>query len=363
MRKWIVVMAAAVTAVGCIPEHAVEPTSDVALRMAKPVRPPPSGIVATQLPLLTGGNSGIAYANNDAEEIVGQSSSPGGTYPVRWTRTVAGGWQVQAMGSTSGYAREINELGTAVGTSGGNVVIWPRVGAPEIVGAGEAFGINGSDVVIGLRSDVTPHRATAWTRSPSSPSVWIAHDLPPVAGAIHAGLPDSWPEAIGEDGIIVGGSNTRDVPQRAIMWTPDGSGGWNQAVVIPGSPETTSSTSAGAITGSDAVGSATVCSGSTCVRRAWHWSVSPSGSGVGQIGDGSDAYADGVNSTRMIVGFFHTRKGAKITQNAFVWSPSNPTMTVMGNGWAHDVNNATASRTVKQAVGENLEKPMLWTIP
>lgn len=348
---------AALALLGCSGSQSLDPAEpSVPSNLAKP-KPRGSAIVVTSLPLLAGGQSGVAFAINDAEEIVGQSQSTAGFMPVRWTRGTGGAWQVASLGSSPGYARDINEAGTAVGRAGSNAVLWPRSGPPEILGPGEAMAINGSDVVIGVRNDVTPHRAVAWTRA--SPSGWVAHDLAPLPGELIPDWPDSWPEGISEDGVAVGLSNTRLVRQQAIYWTPNGSGGWNSATVIPGAASA-GITEAAAIVGTDVVGRRSECA--TCQGRAWHWSLSGQPA-IGSLGSHPGAYADGINAGRTIVGYFVATKGANQVTNAFVWSPADPVMTSMGKGWAHDVNNPTASRSARQAVGENANKPILWTIP
>jgi uncharacterized membrane protein len=97
------------------------------------------------------------------------------------------------------------------------------------------------------------------------------------------------------------------------------------------------------------------------------WSLT-AGQGIGSLGT-ADAWAEGLNAERSIVGTFFYRE-----VHAFVWTPADRTIRDLGapNGFqsasAHDINSPKSPRTASQAVGEATARngkrvAVLWTIP
>jgi probable HAF family extracellular repeat protein len=345
-------------ATGCTSGDQSLPTApDVVPSYAKPAG---TGITVTAFPSL-GGNS-VANAINDQQVIVGTSNE----LPAKWT-LVAGKWTVEALpGVASGQARDITEAGTIVGSSGGNAILWPPGGDPEIIGPGYAVAVNELDVVVGVRSG-EPNEATAWTRSGDG---WVAHVLPRQAG-VTTGF--NIPSDINDDGVIVGYGQDASGTQHAIKWIPSTtSGEWDPAV--PVNEQAGSSTSwAEAVAGQDIVGGTWICSTpSQCTsREAYHWSLT-AGAGIGSLG-AADAWALGLNDQQYIVGSALVGK-VVLKLRAFVWSPANPILQDLGilkgyaSAQAYDINNPTALRTTKQAVGENTKLgrtgvAVLYTVP
>jgi hypothetical protein len=123
---------------------------------------------------------------------------------------------------------------------------------------------------------------------------------------------------------------------------------------------------ASAIVGDDIVGVNLRCTVAPCARDPYHWSLT--GQGVGSLGS-QDAWAEGLNAQRSIVGTFLYRGS-----HAFVWTTVNPIIRDLGapNGYqganAYDINSPKGIRTASQAVGEAISNSgkraaVLWTIP
>jgi uncharacterized membrane protein len=316
------------------------------------LRPAGTPFVITRLPSL-GGNS-AAYAINDNQVIVGTSNG----LPVKWT-LVSGSWQAQQLsGVASGDARDITESGVIVGSVNGTATLWPLGGgAAEAIAAGHAVAVNASEVVTGTSEF---NGGVAWTRSPTG---WVEHTLPGEAGAA-AGFRE--PTDINDDGVIVGAAQAGS-GQHAVKWVPSTitPGEWDPAVPLDNS--TSVNSSAQGIVGQDIVGLKCSVPSQFC-REPYHWLLT--GQGIGSLGSG-DAFAEGLNSSRFIVGSFFFRR---FSQHAFVWSPANPTLRDLGTapGYgtaaAYDINNPTSPGTTKQAVGEmsknsGAQIAVLWTVP
>ena len=313
-----------------------------------------ASISVTALPSLGGSSS--ARAINDDQVIVGSSNG----LPVTWT-LVSGSWRVQALQTTSGAAEDITELGDIVGSSGGSVVLWSAGGVRETVGAGFPTAMNEVQVIVGEDQSATDgNPARAWTRSGSG---WVPHILPR-----QVGVTDGYygPTDINDDGVIVGnGGSAAGGGTHPIKWVPNAAGGWDPAVPLDNVAASYLG-GAGAIVGPDIVGNVLRCTVPPCSRDPYHWSLT--GPGIGSLGS-QDAYAEGLNDQRSIVGTFLYR-GA----HAFVWTVVNPTIRDLGaprgyqSAHAYDINSPTVTRSAMQAVGEAISNrgahiAVLWTVP
>lgn len=315
-----------------------------------------ASISITSLPSL--GGSSTARAINDDQVIVGSSNG----LPVKWT-LASGSWHVQALQNTGGAAEDVTELGVIVGSSGSFVALWVPGKAAEIVGVGAARAINESQVIVGedpSAPDGNPARA--WTRSASG-SGWVVHILPR-----QTGVTDGYyaPRDINDEGVIVGdGGSAAGGGTHAIKWVPNPTG-WDPAVPLDDVAATHLGGS-GAILGQDIVGTVLRCLGCYPGRDPYHWSLT-AGQGIGSLG-AADAWAEGLNKERSIVGsFFYSGV------HAFVWTVANPTIRDLGapNGYqsasAYDINSPKGTRTTSQAVGQatgrkGVTAAVLWTLP
>lgn len=347
MRRTLYASCAGLTllvAAGCDSPNTLPTAADLAPLSAKPTSPP-SDISIVVLPQIGGGPS-EAYAINDAEEIAGTS----GSFAARWIRS-SPTWSVQQLGTATGSATDINEAGTAVGSSGGTIFLWRRDGTSEAVGLGSAKALDEAETIVVGRS--ASGFLTAWVRVGG---VWTPHVLPRspgVTGGTHE------PGGINDDGIIVGYSADAGNVQHAVKWVPStvNPGEWDPPVPIDAFAGSSNSF-ATAIEGDDIAGGAFRCNPPTAscpARDPRHWSLSGA-STIGSLGTG-DAWAEGLNASRFIVGVFFVQDRGKSVNTAFVWSPAAPTIRDLGKpkgqseAWAYDINNSTASRTAKQIVG------------
>jgi hypothetical protein len=317
-----------------------------------------ASIAVLNLPSL--GGSSTARAINDDQVIVGSSNG----LPVKWTLG-SGSWHVQALQSTSGSAEDITESGVITGSSGNSVALWVPGSAPEIVGVGSARAINESQVIVGEDASAADgNPARAWTRSGSG---WVVHILPR-----QAGVSDGYyaPRDINDDGVIVGdGGSAAGGGTHPIKWVPNPTTGeWDPAVPLD-EVAATHLGGTGAILGQDIVGNilrCLSCNSSNLSRDPYHWSLTL-GQGIGSLGS-ADAWAEGVNAQRSIVGTFMYRG-----MHAFVWTVANPTIRDLGapNGYqsasAYDINSPKVPRTTTQVVGEATSRKgtvaVLWTLP
>jgi hypothetical protein len=360
------------SAAACSPEI-VPPTMGItglAPSFAKPL-PPPTGITVTVLPS-AGAGRGIARAINDAEEIAGTS----GGVPARWAR-VNGAWTVTRLGTTQGDAVDVTESGTVLSNAGGIVTLWRRDGSTVTVGAGAAYAMNESETVV-VGSDGA-NDAVAWQLSGG---VWTVHHLVGLDGVAGGGALSAYavPFGISESDVMVGLAFGATGPQHAVKWTRSGTGGWNAAVPIDATAGATNS-AAHAIDGDVVVGLIWRCANpdgnSPCTsREGWEWNLGGSPA-AGSLDAAADAWPEGLNATRSMVGSMFTtgKRSSAWIRRPFVWSPSAPTLRDMGvpkgssEGYATDINNATGSRTYRQAVGQATSTgsaasvAALWTIP
>jgi probable HAF family extracellular repeat protein len=363
--RWFQLSGTLIVAAACGSSESALPSGPDPSFARKPPAPA-SGIVATTLPGLGGGSAALAI--NDDGIVVGNAEGSGTYFPVRWTQTSAG-WQLVKLQDATGSAADINEAGAAVGVVNGIATFWPVGGGAETIGPGSPRAINAAGVVVGSRDGAANGGAVAWTRSGGT---WTEHALPRQAGTTGFNEVDD----IGDDGVVVGYAQGANGVQHAVKWVPGAvPGEWAPAVPLDAQAGATNSAATG-IDGSDIVGLIWRCTDpatfSTCTsREAYHWSLA--GSSTGSLG-GGDAWPEGLATGRYIVGVSFTSTRRQSTARAFVWSPANPTFQDLGvpkgqsQGWAVDINNPTASRAARQAVGHTWgssgqSTAVLWTIP
>ncbi|MEA2766499.1 MAG: hypothetical protein QOK07_2903, partial [Gemmatimonadaceae bacterium] len=200
--------------------------------------------------------------------------------------------------------------------------------------------------------------ARAWTRSVAG---WVPHVLLPTAD-----FPSGYaePTDINEGGIIVGFATDASGSSRAVKWIPN-STGWDAAVPLDNIAASNYG-GANAILGDDIVGNILICFTCRPLRVPYHWSLT-AGQGIGSLGT-ADAWAEGLNKERSIVGSF-SYGGI----HAFVRTLANPTIRDLGapNGYgsasAYDINSPTSTRPSSQAVGQATSRrgnttAVLWTL-
>jgi hypothetical protein len=360
MKKYGHLAVPLLIAAACTGGDQRSPTApDLGLTSARQTGP---SISVTKLPSLGGGS--IARAINDDQVIVGSSNG----LPVKWTLDASGQWAIQALQSTAGAAEDITELGVIVGSSAGSVILWAPGAAPETIGIGIAAAINKSQVVVGRETSPTDgNGARAWTRSAMGTG-WDVHVLP-TTGYFAGGY--SEPTGINDEGVIVGNAAPVGGSTHAVKWVPSLTtpGEWDAAVPLDDVAAAYAG-GAGAIRGQDIVGTVLRCLSCTSgnvSRDPHHWSLTD-GQGIGSLGS-ADAWAEGLNAQRSIVGsFFYGGV------HAFVWTVLNPTIRDLGapNGYqtasAYDINSPTSTRSTAQAVGEasspsGKHSAVVWTIP
>jgi len=340
--------------VACSREPAGPEAADVEFARGVP------GISLVQLPMLAGA-SGEAYAVNDAGEAVGHSVDESNYLlrAVRWTNKT-GRWVIETVGppGVSSAALAINEAGTMAGRRGRDAAVWRRDGSLEIIGVGEALGINGSDMVVGHWSG-----PTVWVRTSAGWTTTILAELPGGATSQCVGAATD----IAEDGTIVGMGATPDCRYFAVVWRRNADNtGWERAERLPVDPGAAQSYAQG-IAGSTVVGAVWPCAVvEGCRRQAFEWTLA--GGVTGPLGT-LDARANGLNATGLIVGSY---EGPRL--KAFVWSAATrtvlelPTIKSSHGTWAWEVSNATPARATRLAVGAaststSPRVPLLWIIP
>jgi hypothetical protein len=345
-------------AVACMEGGQRSPTApefkSVAARISAP------SISVTSLPSL--GGSSAARAINDDQTIVGTSNG----LPVKWTPGASGQWVIQPLQSSSGQAEDVTESGMIVGSSAGSAILWVPGVAPETIGTGIAMAMNESQVVVGVdHSAVDGNNARAWTRSTTGTG-WVIHVLPN-----ESGFTGGYSEAddINNDGIIVGMAAPAGGSTYAVKWVPSLTtpGEWDPAVPLD-NVAAANPGGASAILAQDIVGTVFRCLPCSRPTRDPHdWSLT-AGQGIGSLGT-ADAWAEGLNAERSIVGSFFYRE-----VHAFVWTMANRTIRDLGapNGYqsasAYDINSPTETRTATQVVGEASARngkrmAVLWTLP
>ena len=358
MKRTIQLAVPFLIAAACTNGDQISPTAP-AFKVAS-AKPSASSIAITSLPSL--GGSSTARAINDDQVIVGTSNG----LPVKWTPGASGQWVIQALQSGSGQAEDVTESGVIVGSSAGSVILWAPGAAPETIGTGTAMAMNESQVVVGVDNSVADgNNARAWTRSATGTG-WVIHVL-----RNESGFTGGYTEAddINNDGIIVGMAAPAGGSTYAVKWVPSLTtpGEWDPAVPLD-DVAAANPGGASAILGQDIVGTVLRCFPcSRPTRDPRDWSLT-AGQGIGSLG-AADAWAEGLNAERSIVGSFLYRG-----VHAFVWTLANRTIRDLGapNGYqsasAHDINSPKGARTASQAVGDATgrngnQTAVLWTVP
>jgi probable HAF family extracellular repeat protein len=274
-------------------------------------------------------------------------------YPVRWSRSGTT-WTVERLGTSTGITADINEAGTIVGSSGGNIVLWRRNGSTSSISGARAVALNESETVVGFSSG---NVASVWV---NSAGLWTPHALPPLAGGGSANEPTD----INEDGIVVGFSFDANGVQHAVKWVPSTTtpGEWDAAVPLDSHAGLTNSAALG-VDGAAVIGLIWRCTApgnqSTCTsREPFDWSLGAQ-AGYGSLGT-EDAWPEGLNATHSVVGTHAVRTNRRQELHAFVWSPATPTITDLpaAKGYpeslALDINNPTVTRSTAQVVGRGV---------
>jgi hypothetical protein len=358
MKKYLRQVMPLLTAAACSSgDHQLPSAPDAIASSARQTGP---SISVTSLPSL--GEFSTARAINDDQVIVGSSNG----LPVKWTPGASGQWVVQALQSSSGQAEDVTESGVIVGSSAGSVILWAPDVAPETIGTGIAMAMNESQVVVGEdNSAADGNGARAWTRAATGTG-WVIHVLPN-----ESGFTGGYAEAddINNDGIIVGMAAPAGGSTYAVKWVPSLTtpGEWDPAVPLD-DVAAANPGGASAILGQDIVGTVFRCFPcSTPTRDPHDWSLA-AGQGIGSLGT-ADAWAEGLNAQRSIVGSFFYRE-----VHAFVWTLDNRTIRDLGapNGYqsasAHGINSPKGARLASQAVGDATARnekrvAVLWTLP
>ena len=137
-----------------------------------------------------GGLTSLARALNDRGEVVGEVKTDQNAFLPFYYRDGVQRQLPLLPGDTFGVARDINEHGVAVGTSGTRAVTWKRgaveelpapAGEPSWVGAinnhGQAVGSIGSAPELVLWSSGEPHRFSELAATPADWTYFTVHDL------------------------------------------------------------------------------------------------------------------------------------------------------------------------------------------
>ncbi len=374
MRRFSVLVAAAratpvalllLAAVACSDE-----SSTLGPRVAHPSfgKQAAGGVSVTRLPTL-GGQAQI-FSINDAGVGVGYSglaSGPAYIFAVRWAQS-NGAWTVTQFGGPGTRPSAINEMGTIVGDSGRAAVAWLAGGPLEVLGPGEANGVSDANVVVGIRHDIGLQAPAAWRRIAGS---WTVTSLDLVPGT------DRNPYCIGEataisgSGVVVGFLyDSECVQQYAVKWMPkpNPAEGWEPAEILENAGGMAKSIAYG-IVGNTIVGEAWPCAVlEGCPRRAYRWSLMAGSPDTGPLSS-LDARANGLNALGVSVGSYLDPKRMR----AVMWSPAGvyatlPDVSGFNTHWVWDVNNPTATRTARLAVGGATSDrggvvALVWAIP
>jgi hypothetical protein len=334
-----------------------------------PAKAPTNSGTVVKLPTL--GGHAEAYSINDGGVAVGYSVLASGTpypYATRWMQ-VAGKWVVEAVGGAGTRASALNELGTIVGDSGSSAVVWIPGRPMAILGRGEANGVNDANVVVGARHDFDVQAPAAWRQVSGE---WSLTTLALVPGTVKGPTCLGTATSIGGNGVIVGYLYNNDCSQQyAVKWIPllNPADGWEPAQILEGAAGMVKSF-AYAIDGNTIVGEAWPCQVlDGCLRRAYRWSLASGSGDSGPIGS-LDARANGLNASGTAVGSYLDPQKMR----AVMWAPSSsahttlPVVSGFNTHWVWDLNNPTAGRPSRQAVGgatsdRGGKTPVVWTIP
>jgi hypothetical protein len=352
-------------AVGCSDE-----SSTLGPRVAPPSfgKQAAGGVSVTRLPTL--GGIAHVYSINDANVAVGHSalaSGPAYAFAVRWAQ-VNGTWTVTQFGGSGTRALAINEVGTIVGDSGRDAVVWLAGGPREVLGPGEAKGVNDANVVVGVRHDIGLQAPAAWRRIAGG---WTVTSLDLVPGTGRNPYCIGEATAISGSGVVVGFLYDSDcVQQYAVKWTPKANpaDGWEPAAILENAGGMAKSIPYG-IFGNTIVGEAWPCAVlDGCPRRAYRWSLTPGSPDTGPLGS-LDARANGLNSLGVSVGSYLDPQRMR----AVMWSSTGayttlPNLSPFNAHWVWDINNPTPTRAARLAVGGATSDrggvvALVWTIP
>lgn len=334
-----------------------------------PAKAPASSATVIKLPTL--GGHAEAYSINDAGVAVGYSvlaSGPAYAHATRWTYA-NGKWTVEDIGGINTRASAISETGTVVGNSGSSAVVWLAGRPLEVLGRGVATGVNEANVVVGARHDFDIQAPAAWRQVAGQ---WTVTTLALVPGTVKGPTCLGQATSISAAGVIVGYLYNDDCSQQyAVKWVPtlNPADGWEPAQILEGAAGMAKSFAYG-IDGNTIVGEAWPCQVlAGCPRRAYRWSLAAGSGNTGPIGS-LDARANGLNASGAAVGSYLDPQKMR----AVLWSPSSSAHTTLPNvsgfntHWVWDMNNATATRPSRQAVGgatsdRGGKTPVVWTIP
>ena len=309
------------------------------------------GVSVTRLPTL--GGTAHVYSINDANVAVGYStlaSGPAYAFAVRWA-LANGTWTVTQFGGSGTRALAINEVGTVVGDSGRDAVVWLAGGPLEVLGPGEANGVNEANVVVGVRHDIGLQAPAAWRQIAGG---WTVTSLDLVPGTTRSPYCLGEATAINGSGVVVGFLyDSACVQQYAVKWVPkpNPAEGWEPAAILENAGGMAKSIPYG-IVGNTIVGEAWPCAVlDGCPRRAYRWSLTPGSPDTGPLGS-LDARANGLNALGVSVGSYLDPQRMR----AVMWSSTGayttlPNLSPFNAHWVWDINNPTSTRAARLAVG------------
>jgi probable HAF family extracellular repeat protein len=157
---------------------------------------------------ILGTNWSVARAANVLGQVVGESSSSGGSLWYAWSWTRSGGMINLGFGT----AHAVNDNGQVVGQDGvKHAFSWTEAGGMVNLGEGFAQAVNNNGQVVGLTTaSLGEYQAFSWTQSEG-------RILLGTLGGRYA-----WANAVNDSGQVVGTSETADGSTHAFSWTKDG---------------------------------------------------------------------------------------------------------------------------------------------
>lgn len=238
-----------------------------------------------------GGGSSFAWGISGVGHVVGESCvsvNPCNSHAFFWS--LGGGMEQLPWpaGVTSARAEGVNNADQVVGHGNGYAepLLWQRQGGvwtvqelPTEAGTGDAEGINNLGQVIGTQCCTNSREVVVWTVQGTA----ITRRRLPMPSTI------GWGEAINDSGLAVGHSGNE-----AVLWIPDGAGGWTMMTLRP-LPDATV-TKAYAIGQIDATGRVRVSGVSWVANdyQAVRWTLERDGTGRWQVVSLEDLGAPGL---------------------------------------------------------------------